>query len=160
MTSPAAPHAASAWAQQIEAHAAVVSSALPAPASIGPATSGPFYARLAALAVRMLPKYATGSVSIVKRTEGETGNPLKPYEDATESYPRHAYVSGYPSDRIDGESVLATDLRVIFAAQGLPLAPTAKDALKVDGAPLAIVQVAAVPAAGQVALYIVQARAA
>lgn len=160
MTNANAPNAASAWADQIEVMGIGNPPGLPAPIAIGAAKSGAFLARMLASAARLLPKFATGTVEIVRRGELETGVPARPFVTEEQRYPRHAYVGGFPSDRIDGKAVMASDLRVIFAADSLPIRPTAADAIDIDNARLSVVRVAAVPAAGAPVLYVVQARAA
>lgn len=154
-----APLASTAWADQMEA-AGGNPAGLPAAIAIGAASSSAFYARMLAVAARLLPKFATGVVAIERRGQLETGNPSKPFQDELGTYPRHAYVGGYPSDRIDGVNVIASDLRIICAADNLPIRPTAADAVTIDSSRLAIVRVTAVPAAGQPVLYVLQARAA
>ena len=120
-----------------------------------------FYAEMQAVARELLAEFSNASVSIVRRGDPIGNDPYQPGIASVTRYARLAYVGGYPTETIDGARIAATDLRVLIDGQGLSIVPsTSRDSLEINGQAYALRSVSAIPAAGIVAIYILQAGAA
>lgn len=111
----------------------------------------------------MVEQFNTGDVVLVKPSQVVVGaSPLNPYSGETTRTPRNAIVTGYPSDQIDDDRILAGDRRVLMDAADFTEAnaPAGVDSVEIDGKLHALVSLKAVPAAGVAVIYILQARTA
>jgi hypothetical protein len=123
-----------------------------------------FIEEMADLAAELLGEFKTGVVKLIKPPGeldvSEDADPLDPYAGSqTEEIKRDAFVSGME----DGEgAIIAGKRQVLIAGGGFEAGkePKASDGIEIDGAPHSIGGVKAIPAAGPVALYIIQASTA
>lgn len=107
--------------------------------------------------------FNTGAVVLVKpQALIETEDPLNPYSGAGPALrtPRNAIVMGFADKDIDGGRIIAGDRRVLIDAADFNDAnsPASTDLIEIDGRMHAVVDLAAVPAAGSAVIYIMQAR--
>lgn len=119
-----------------------------------------FYTRLRDQVVpRILAKFVTGTVSLVRVNSTATSDPLKPYNLTETTYSRTCVVTGFPSKLVDGQRIQIGDLRVLMGADNLAVEPTINDQVEIDAKRYAIVDVRAIMAAGLIkCLYILQVR--
>ena len=129
------------------------------------AASGPFYIRMRDQVVpRLLARFQTGVVKLIKRTETPTGDALQPFDIVETEYTRVSVVTGFPTQMVDpsgsprNDYIVDSDLLVIFGANNLSVVPTALDKVKIDGTEYTIKDVKQIPAAGIAVLYKLQAR--
>jgi hypothetical protein len=110
---------------------------------------------------RMLRRWDTGVVTLT-RTIPRTPDPLTPWipgTPETEVYSLDARVDGVSADRVDGTTILATDLMAIaspaaiLAGVPIDIVPRMTDTLQIDGVSKTIKKIEAVPAAGDAALF-------
>lgn len=128
-------------------------------------TSAEFYEELRdGFAKDMVAQFATGAVVLLKpnRAQGPTINPLNPYSGVPTRTTRNAIVTGYPTDKIDGERILASDRQVLIDAADFTVSntPAGDDQVEIDGRVHILQSLKAVPAAGVAVIYIMQARTA
>lgn len=110
---------------------------------------------------RIIAKWNTGTVTLTRTTPGtpDPSTPWIPGSPSTATYTLQARVDGVAADRIDGTTILATDLMVIaspratLAGVAVDLVPQITDTLAIDGAVRAIKKIEAVPAAGAAARF-------
>lgn len=109
-----------------------------------------------------LAQYATGSVVLVKPSQAQGADPLNPFSDLPTRTTRNAVVTGFPTDKIDGDRIQAADRRVLIDAADFTAnnRPDGSDEIEIDGVMHAMVSLQAVPAAGVAVIYIMQARTA
>lgn len=123
------------------------------------AASGPgFYLRMRRTVTRLLAKFRTGEVKLLVATLTETDDVLAAEAISEQPIPRNCYVGGFSEKFIDGARIIAGDVRIVMDAAGLSKAPTNEDQVRIDGARHQIVAVHPIPAAGDVCVYIIQAR--
>lgn len=111
--------------------------------------------------VQALAAWTAGTVTLTRTTTG-TPDPATPWIPGTPStavYTLSARVDGVAADRVDGTTILASDLMVIvspratLAGSPVDLVPQMSDTLTIDGAVKAIKRIDAVPAAGPAARF-------
>lgn len=112
-----------------------------------------FYDEMADMATELLTEFAQGQVSITRVTPGapDPDAPWVPVEPTTQTATLAAVVNGVSKQFIDGESVLASDLEVLFAVPAF--APELADVVTIDGRPVMPVRLIQVPAAGTPVAY-------
>lgn len=106
--------------------------------------------------VDALAQWSTGTVTLTRTTPGtpDPSTPWIPGSPSTAIYTLAARVDGVAADRIDGTTILATDLMVIvspratLAGVSVDLVPQITDTLAIDGAAKTIKKIEQVPAAG------------
>lgn len=118
-----------------------------------------FYGRMQRVATRLLTKRNTGTVVLVRKTSVDNGDPMA-NTIGTADIARKAVVTGYADKVIDGSRIRASDRRILLNADTLTAKPTTEDELMIDSERHVIIDVKPVPAAGTVAVYILQARSA
>lgn len=106
------------------------------------------YARMTATASRLLDRFAQGTVvlTISTPTEPDPATPWEPGTPTTQAYTLDATVRGVSQRYIDGVTILASDLQVTAAVFGA--VPKVGDDMTIDGYGVTILQVVALPAAG------------
>lgn len=108
-----------------------------------------------------LAQWSTGTVTLTRTTPGapDPATPWIPGTPSTTVYTLAARVDGVTADRIDGTTILATDLMVIvspratLAGVAVDLVPQITDTLSIDGAAKTIKKIEQVPAAGAAVRY-------
>ncbi|KAF0102233.1 MAG: hypothetical protein FD144_2668 [Rhodospirillaceae bacterium] len=111
--------------------------------------------------VDALAQWSTGTVTLTRTTPGtpDPSTPWIPGSPSTAIYTLAARVDGVAADRIDGTTILATDLMVIaspratLAGAAVDLVPQISDTLSIDGAAKTIKKIEQVPAAGAAVRY-------
>lgn len=111
--------------------------------------------------VRALAAWTAGTVTLTRTTTGtpDPSTPWSPGAPSTAVYTLQARVDGVAADRVDGTTILATDLMVIaspratLAGVAVDLVPQISDTLSIDGAVKTIKKIEAVPAAGAAVRY-------
>lgn len=135
-----------------------IASSSSASASVSTVVAG-FYGRMQLMATRLLTRRNTGTVALVRKTSVDNGDPLA-NAIGTAEIARKAVVTGYADKVIDGSRIRASDRRVLINADTLTAKPTTEDELMIDAERHVIVDVKPVPAAGTVAVFILQVRSA
>lgn len=109
----------------------------------------------------MLADRHQGTITLTRTTTGtpDPATPWIPGTPTTAVYTLSARVDGVLADRVDGTTILATDLIVIASSQAtlsgslVDFVPRMSDTLAIDGAAKTIKRIDAVPAAGAAARF-------
>jgi hypothetical protein len=118
-----------------------------------------FYSRMQGTASRLLAKYAQGVV-VLSRAGTPTGAANEwdlPTDADPTTWTLDATVKGVSAKYVNGDTVKATDLEIMAAV--FADAPQLSDNLTIDGKPVTILQVMREPAAGDVVVWTILARA-
>jgi len=112
-----------------------------------------FYDEMADAATELLTEFAQGVIAITHIVPGtpDPDAPWVPVPPTTQTATLAATVKGVSKQFIDGESVLASDLEVLFAVPAF--APEIADVVTIDGRPVMPVRLIQVPAAGPPVAY-------
>jgi hypothetical protein len=124
-----------------------------------------FYQRLRDVTVpRLLARFQTGTVKLIKKTVSATDDPLEPETTSFTEYSRQAVVTGFPTQFTDpagaprNDYIRDSDLMVIFGANSLSVVPVAADQVMIDDITYTVEDVKQIPAAGIAVLYKLQVR--
>ena len=119
------------------------------------------YDRMARVAKRLILKFTTGSVVIMREvTEPDPADPTASITGVYTSPNTAAVVMGYSDHMINGDTIHAGDRQVYLAANALEQVPLKGDIIVIDAVKHAAISVQQIMAAGKICLYIVQARTA
>lgn len=138
-----------------------LASSLAAAAASG--ASDEFYTELRdGFAKDIVEQFNTGAVVLIKPSPVQGGDPLNPFGGLPVRTPRNAIVLGFPTDKIDGDRVLASDRRVLIDAADFTTAnaPAGDDQVEIDGVLHTLVSMESVPAAGIAVIHMLQCRTA
>lgn len=117
---------------------------------------------LAAVVDRLIKRYGSGTVTLVRATAGapDADTPWVPGAPSLDVYTLDARVDGVTADHLVDTSIVATDLVVIASPKAtassgavVDIEPRMTDTLQIGGVPKAIKKIEAVPAAGPAARF-------
>ncbi|WP_146617680.1 hypothetical protein [Rhodoplanes serenus] len=114
------------------------------------------YARSRATADRLIARF--GQSGAIRRAGAPSGDPWNPTAGESTDHPCALVVLAYDTREIDGTLIRSSDRKVLVAAGGLAVEPTAADRIVIGGTALEIVRVAPLAPGGTVVLYEIQAR--
>lgn len=114
------------------------------------------YTRSRAAADRLIARF--GQAGAVRRSGAPSGDPWNPVPGEPTDHTCTLVVLDYTSMEIDGTLIRATDRKVLVAAGGLAVEPSAADRIVIAGTALEIVRVAPLAPGGTVVLHEIQAR--
>lgn len=115
------------------------------------------YSRAADVTLAKLKQYGQ-TLAIIRKFEATSDTPWAGSGTTDVEYSAHGIVTRYALSLVDGESIKATDRRVVVAAKGLSIEPTTLDSLRVGTISYTIVSVTPQSPAGTPIAYEIQAR--
>lgn len=111
------------------------------------------YTNLQATASKLLANFSQGAVELV-RSNGVVAGVNEwdlPTDNTPTTYTLDAVVEGVNKSLVDGVNILASDLKVTFAA--FQISPSVNDKINIDGNSKTIVSLTAIPSAGVVCAW-------
>ena len=119
------------------------------------------YDRMARVTKRLIRKFTTGSVVILREvTQPDPNDPTASISGVYTSPNTAAVIMGYSDNLINGDTIHAGDRQVYLAANDLEQIPIKGDVIIIDAVKHVAISVQQILAAGKICLYIVQARTA
>jgi len=127
------------------------------------------YATKRARVAKIIKRWNTGAVTLTRKTPGtpDPETPWVPGSPTLDVYALDARVDGVAAEYVDGKTILATDRMAIVSPKAVhtltdgdpadgatvDIVPRMSDTLSLDGAPVVVKKIEAVPAAGLAARF-------